>query len=89
MSVYVGNISYEVEENDLRKIFEEYGTVKKVHVPTSQKTGKNRGFAVVEMETNAEEISAIQMLRGTEWMGSILKVNRARTEIEEVPSCHL
>ncbi|MBF2009073.1 RNA recognition motif domain-containing protein [Chlorogloeopsis fritschii PCC 9212] len=89
MSIYISNISYEVEEDDLKRIFEEYGTVKKVQVPTSKKTGKNKGFAVVEMETSAEEISAIQMLRGAKWMGRILKVNRARTELEEVYSCHL
>ncbi len=84
MSIYVGNLSYEVEESALKQVFEEYGTVKKVQVPTNHKTGKNRGFAVLAMETYAEEISAIQMLRGTEWMGRILKVNRARTELEEV-----
>ncbi|MDV2993681.1 MAG: hypothetical protein N4J56_003335 [Chroococcidiopsis sp. SAG 2025] len=58
--------------------------MKQVHVPTNHKTGKNRGFAVVEMETCAEEISAVQMLRGIEWMGRILTVNRARIELKDV-----
>ena len=84
MSVYVGNLSHEVEADDLKQISLEYGTVKQVQVPTNQKTGKNRGFAVVEMEICAEEISAIQMLRGVEWMGRILIANRARIELEDV-----
>ncbi len=89
MSIYVGNLSDEVEEDDLKRVFLEYGTVKQVQVPTNQKTGKNRGFAVVEMETCAEEVSAIQMLRGIEWMGRILKVNRASIELEDVSLCRL
>jgi RNA recognition motif-containing protein len=88
MSVYVSNLSCNVEEEDLRRVFEKYGTVIKVQVPISKKTGSNKGFGVVEMETHAEEISAIQMLRDTEWMGRFIKVNRARTELEEVSSCH-
>jgi RNA recognition motif-containing protein len=47
MSVYVGNLSCNVKENELRRVFEKYGTVTKVQVPISQKTGKNKGFAVV------------------------------------------
>lgn len=84
MSIYIENLSSEVEEDDIKRIFLEYGTVKQVHVSTNHKTGKNRGFAVVEMETCAEEISAVQMLRGIEWMGRILTVNRARIELEDV-----
>jgi RNA recognition motif-containing protein len=45
----------------------------------NQKTGKKRGFAVVEMKTDTEEIAAIHGLRGTEWMGYSLKVNRTKT----------
>ncbi|MBV9388462.1 MAG: RNA-binding protein [Chroococcidiopsidaceae cyanobacterium CP_BM_ER_R8_30] len=84
MSVYVGNLSNEAEADNLKRIFLEYGTVKQVQVPRDQKTGKNRGFAVVAMETCDEEISAIQMLRGLEWMGHILIANRARIELEDV-----
>ncbi len=79
MSIYVSNLSYEVEENNLRQIFSEHGYVKKIQVSMNQKTGKNRGFAVIEMETGAEEAAAIRALRGIEWMGRNLKVNRART----------
>ncbi|MBD2594541.1 RNA-binding protein [Nostoc spongiaeforme FACHB-130] len=79
MSVYIGNLSHEVEDNDIRQVFLKYGSIKRVVVSTNQKTGEKRGFAVVEMETDTEEIAAIHGLRGTEWMGYSLKVNRAKT----------
>ncbi|NWF58034.1 MAG: RNA-binding protein [Fischerella sp.] len=80
MSIYVGNLSYEVEEYDLKQIFSKYGSVKKIQVSTNNKTGEKKGFAVVEMETGTEEAAAIRALRGIEWMGRSLKVNRARTK---------
>ncbi|MBD2452416.1 RNA-binding protein [Nostoc sp. FACHB-152] len=64
---------------DIRQVFLKYGSVKKLVVSTNQKTGEKRSFAVVEMETDTQEIAAIQGLRGTEWMGYSLKVNRAKT----------
>lgn len=79
MSVYIGNLSHEVEDNDIRQVFLKYGSIKRLVVSTNQKTGEKRGFAVVEMETDTEEIAAIHGLRGTEWMGYSLKVNRAKT----------
>ncbi len=77
MSVCVNNLSYEVEEADLKQIFSEYGSVKKVRLPINKKTGEKRGFAFVEMETDAEEAAAIRGLLGTEWMGRSLKVSKA------------
>ncbi|MBW4603323.1 RNA-binding protein [Dulcicalothrix desertica PCC 7102] len=79
MSVYIGNLSHEVEDNDIRQVFLKYGVVKRILVSTNQKTGEKRGFAVVEMETDSQEMAAISALVGTEWMGYTLKVNRART----------
>ena len=78
MSIYVGNLSYEVKEEDLNEVFAEYGTVKRVHVPTDKETGRPRGFAFVELETKAEESSAIETLEGAEWMGRTMKVDEAR-----------
>ena len=49
MSIYVGNLSYDVTENDLTGVFAEYGTVKRVQLPTDRETGRKRGFAFVEM----------------------------------------
>ncbi len=78
MSIFVGNLSYQVTEADLSSVFAEYGNVKRVNVPTDRETGRMRGFAFVEMELPAEETKAIEALDGAEWMGRVLKVNPAK-----------
>ena len=78
MSIYIGNLSYEVTQEDLTDVFAEYGTVKRVQLPTDRETGRKRGFGFVEMETEEEETAAIEALDGAEWMGRDLKVNKAR-----------
>ncbi len=78
MSIYVGNLSYEVTAEDLNAVFAEYGSVRRVHVPTDRETGRVRGFAFVEMDTLSQEESAISALDGAEWMGRSLKVNQAK-----------
>ena len=78
MSIYVGNLSYEINQTDLNEVFAEYGTVKRVHIPTDRETGRVRGFAFVEMEAEADEDKAIEALDGAEWMERNLKVNKAR-----------
>ena len=78
MSIYVGNLSYEVTEADMTAVFAEYGSVKRVQLPTDRETGRMRGFGFVEMDTETEEQSAIDALDGAEWMGRDLKVNKAK-----------
>ncbi|MEC4811732.1 MAG: RNA-binding protein [Scytonema sp. PMC 1069.18] len=78
MSIYVGNLSYDVGQDDLRRVFEEYGTVKNVQLPTDRETGRVRGFAFVEMGSDAEETAAIEALDSAEWMGRSMKVNKAK-----------
>jgi RNA recognition motif-containing protein len=78
MSVYVGNLSYEVTEDSLSAVFAEYGAVKRVQLPTDRETGRLRGFGFVEMGTDDEETAAIDALDGAEWMGRDLKVNKAK-----------
>jgi RNA recognition motif-containing protein len=78
MSIYVGNLSYEVTQEDLNAVFAEYGSVKRVQLPTDRETGRMRGFGFVEMGTDAEEAAAIEALDGAEWMGRSLKVNKAK-----------
>jgi RNA recognition motif-containing protein len=78
MSIYVGNLSYEVTQDDLSQTFTEYGTVKQVKLLTDRETGRLRGFAFVEMKSDAEETAAIEALDGAEWMGRNLKVNKAK-----------
>jgi RNA recognition motif-containing protein len=82
MSVYVGNLSYEVTEESLNAVFAEYGSVKRVQLPTDRETGRLRGFGFVEMGTDDEETAAIDALNGAEWMGRDLKVNKARPREE-------
>ncbi|KAB8314023.1 RNA-binding protein [Tolypothrix campylonemoides VB511288] len=78
MSIYVGNLSYQVEQDDLKRVFAEYGTVKSVQLPLDRETGRVRGFAFVEMGSEAEEQAAIDALDSAEWMGRNLKVNKAK-----------
>jgi len=78
MSIYVGNLSYQVQEDDLKRAFAEYGTVNRVQLPTDRETGRPRGFAFVEMASEAQETAAIEALDGAEWMGRDLKVNKAK-----------
>ena len=78
MSIYVGNLAYEINQEDLSEVFAEYGTVKRVHIPTDRETGRVRGFAFVEMESESDEDKAIEALDGAEWMERSLKVNKAR-----------
>ena len=78
MSIYVGNLSFQVTQEDLSSVFAEYGTVKRVQLPTDRETGRPRGFGFVEMETEAAETAAIEALDGAEWMGRSLKVNKAK-----------
>ena len=78
MSIYVGNLSFDVTQADLTNTFAEYGTVKSVKLPIDRETGRMRGFAFVEMGSDAEEDKAIAELDGAEWMGRNLKVNKAK-----------
>ena len=78
MSIYVGNLSYDVTEEDLTSVFSKYGSVKRVQLPVDRETGRMRGFGFVELGDEANETSAIDALDGAEWMGRDLKVNKAK-----------
>ena len=78
MSVYVGNLSFDVTKEDLSEVFGDYGTVKEVKLPTDRETGRPRGFGFVEMSTEEEEAAAIEALDGAEWMGRDMRVNKAK-----------
>ncbi len=78
MSIYVGNLNYDVTSEDLTTVFQDYGTVNRVSLPTDRETGRPRGFGFVEMSTEEEETAAIESLDGAEWMGRQLRVNKAR-----------
>ena len=86
MTIYVGNLSFRATEDDVKDVFAEYGTVKKVQLPTDRETGRMRGFGFVDMESEEEEQAAIEALDEAEWMGRTLRVNKARPRTERRPS---
>lgn len=86
MSIYIGNLSYEVTQENLKEVFAEYGTVDRVQLPTDRETGQPRGFGFVEMATEDQETAAIEALDGAEWMGRNLKVNKAKPREDKKPN---
>ncbi len=82
MSIYVGNLSYEVTSESLEEVFAEYGKVKRLSLPMDRETGRPRGFAFVDMSADAEETAVIEALDGAEWMGREMRVNKAKPRTE-------
>ena len=82
MRIYVGNMSYDTGEDDLRKAFEAHGQVDSVAIITDRDTGRSKGFAFVEMSSDDEARAAIETLNDKEFMGRTLKVNEARPRAE-------
>jgi len=78
MNIYVGNLSMEATEEDLRQAFEAFGEVTSVKIITDKYTGNSRGFGFVEMPKSPEAQSAIFGLDGKDLKGRTLKVNEAR-----------
>jgi len=76
-NIYVGNLSYQTTEEELRKIFAPYGSVERVSIPLDSVTGKSRGFAFVEMQDENAATAAIRALNGSELRGRTLLVNKA------------
>jgi len=82
LNIFVGNLSFNSTESDIRSMFEAYGTVDRVNVVTDRDTGRARGFAFVEMSVEAEGNSAINGLNGRDLDGRALNVNEARPKGE-------
>ena len=78
MRIYVGNLPYEVTEEQLESHFATHGEVASADVLIDRYTGRARGFGFVEMPNSAEAQTAIRELDGKEYMGRVLKVNEAR-----------
>jgi len=83
--LFVGNLSFEVSENDLQDLFAQAGSVSSVNLMQDRGTGRSRGFGFVEMATEADTAKAITMFSGKEFKGRALTVNEARPR-EERPS---
>ncbi len=78
MNIYVGNLSYEVTEEDLKQAFEAFGEVESAKIIQDKYTNRSKGFGFVEMPDNTAAQSAIDDLNDTELKGRTLKVNKAR-----------
>ena len=82
MNIYVGSLSYEVTEEDLKEAFEAFGQVESVSIIKDKYSGQSKGFGFVEMPAKAEAQSAINDLNGKELKGRTLNVNEARPRTE-------
>ena len=76
--LYVGNLSYEIQDRDLQQLFAQYGTVSSAKVVMDRDTGRSKGFGFVEMSTDEEAEASISALNGHEVGGRALTVNEAR-----------
>ncbi len=82
MNIYVGNMSYNVTEEDLRGAFEAFGKVDSVAIIKDKYSGESKGFGFVEMPSAAEGQAAIEGLNGKEFKGRTLTINEARPKAE-------
>jgi cold-inducible RNA-binding protein len=82
MNIYVGNLSSDVAEEDLRQAFESFGQVSTVNIIKDKFSGEPRGFGFVEMNSKEEAMAAITGLNGKELNGKTLNVNEARARTE-------
>ena len=82
MNIYVGNISFNAKEQDVKDLFSQFGDVDSVRVITDKYSGRSKGFCFVDMPTEDQAKAAIAELDGKEFMGRNIKVNEARPRTE-------
>ena len=82
MNIYIGNLSYDVRDNDLKNAFSAFGTVTSAKVIKDMDTDRSKGFGFVEMSTKQEGEAAIRELNGTDLQGRTITVNEARPKTE-------
>ena len=82
MNIYVGNLSFDSSEDDIRKAFEAFGTVNDVKIITDRYSGRSKGFGFVEMANDDEGKTAITEMNGKELDGRALKCDEARPRNE-------
>ena len=78
MNIYVGNLNYDISEEELRTIFEEHGAVDSVKIIMDKYSGRSKGFGFIEMPNDNEGQNAVENLADTDIKGRTLKVNKAR-----------
>ena len=77
LTIFIGNLSWDAEREDLVHLFGQYGEVSKCSLPLDRETGRKRGFAFVDLSNEADEQSAIDDLQNVEWMGRAISVRKA------------
>lgn len=82
MNIYVGNLPYGVDEEELKKAFSGFGEVDKASVITDKYSGRSKGFGFVEMSDQSAAEEAIKALDGSEMQGRNIKVNQARPKTD-------
>jgi cold-inducible RNA-binding protein len=80
--IYVGNLPYSIDDRQLAEMFSEYGTVAEATVITDRDTGQSKGFGFVQMPVDAEALTAINQLNGTQIGNRTLRVNEAQPRVE-------
>jgi cold-inducible RNA-binding protein len=85
MTIYIGNISYSMKEEELADFFKDFGTVKSVKIITDKYSGRSKGYGFVEMDDEADCDAAIEALNGKEIGGRNIKVNKAHPQKETAP----
>jgi len=78
MDIYVGNLPYTAQDQELREHFEAYGTVTSARVIMDRSTGQSKGFGFVEMPEQDQALAAIEQANGQDFMGRPLRVNESR-----------
>ena len=81
-NLFIGNMSFQTTEDELRSIFEPYGATTRIQIMTDRDTGRSRGFGFVELTNDEEAAKAITALNGKEVNGRALNVNEARPKPE-------
>ena len=81
-NIFVGNLSFNTNEDELRQLFEPHGQVDRVSIMTDRDTGRSRGFGIVEMASNEDGEKAITAMNGTQVGGRTINVNEARPKTE-------
>jgi RNA recognition motif-containing protein len=85
MNIYVGNLSYQMTDDDLRAAFEPYGEVSSARVLRDKETGRSKGFGFVEMPNDSDGEEAIKALDNSQIGGRNVKVNQARPRTDDAP----
>jgi len=82
MKIYVGNLPYDIGENELKQLFEQHGEVSSAQIIVDKHSGRSKGFGFVEMTDDSQAEAAIEALNNQDFQGRNIKVNKARPKTD-------